>query len=135
MGTLRISKKIKSILLSLTGNPDEEIRFEAFEALWEYTGEDVLHPVVARLKDDNELVRMTAAESLSNLRDKDGMEHLVNALTDENEIVRRDAEEGLGKLGDTSTIPVLQAFLQNETAAPPKLVSMLASIFWVLNSA
>lgn len=121
LGTLPISEKIKSILLTLTGNPDEEIRFKALEALWGYTGDDVLNALVKRLKDDDELVRISAVEALGEMRDSRGKQHLIDALTDVEEIVRREAAEGLGELGDASVIPVLQAFLQNETSSTAKV--------------
>ncbi|MGB6406425.1 MAG: HEAT repeat domain-containing protein [Planococcus donghaensis] len=41
LGILPISEKIKSILVPLTENLEEEIRFKALEALWGYTGDDV----------------------------------------------------------------------------------------------
>lgn len=121
LGTLPISEKIKSILLPLTENLDEEIRFKALEALCGYTGDDVLNAVVKRLKDDNELVRISAVEALGEMRDYRGKQHLIDALTDVEEIVRREAAEGLGELGDASAIPVLQAFLRNETSSTAKV--------------
>lgn len=121
LGTLPISEKIKSVLLPLTGNSDEEIRCKSLEALWGYAGDDVLNAVVGRLKDNDELVRISAVETLGEMRDSRGRQHLVDALTDEDEIVRREAAEGLGKLGDASAIPVLQAFLQNETSSTAKV--------------
>lgn len=121
LGTLPISEKIKNILLPLTENPDEEIRFKALEALWGYTGDAVLNAVVNRLKDDDELVRISAVEALGEMRDRRGKQHLMDALTDVEEIVRREAAEGLGKLGDASAVPVLQAFLQKETSSAAKV--------------
>lgn len=121
LGTLPFSDKIKSILLPLTENSDEEIRFKALEALWGYTGDDVLNAVINRLKDENELVRISAVEALGEMRDSRGKQHLIDALTDEEEIVRREAAEGLDELGDVSAIPVLQDFLQNETSSTAKV--------------
>ncbi|WP_167549931.1 HEAT repeat domain-containing protein [Planococcus rifietoensis] len=121
LGTLPISEKIQSILLPLTENPDEEIRFKTLEALWGYTGDAVFNAVVNRLKDDDELVRISAVEALGEMRDSRAKQHLIDALTDVEGIVRREAAEGLGKLGDASAVPVLQAFLQNETSSTVKV--------------
>ncbi|WP_211654934.1 HEAT repeat domain-containing protein [Planococcus alpniumensis] len=121
LGTLPISEKIKNTLLPLIANPDEEIRFKTLEALWGYTGDAVLNAVVNRLKDDDELVRISAVEALGEMRDNGGKQHLIDALTDVEEIVRREAAEGLGKLGDASAVPVLEAFLQNETSNTAKV--------------
>lgn len=121
LGESPINEKNKSLLLSLTKNQDELIRYCALEALWGYGGEDVFRAICSRLKDSNDLVRLTAVEALGNLRDIRGEENLIDALSDQNEIVRRNAAEGLGKLGDASAIPILQAFLQNETSSAAKV--------------
>ncbi|MBZ5201850.1 HEAT repeat domain-containing protein [Planomicrobium chinense] len=83
LGTLPISEKIKNILLPLTDNPDEEIRFKTLEALWGYTRDAVLNAVVNRLKDDDELVRISAVEAIGS-----------------NELVRRRIEMALARKND-----------------------------------
>lgn len=121
LGESPINEKNKSLLLSLTENQDELIRYGALEALWGYAGEDVFKAICRRLKDSNDLVRITAVEVLGSLKDMRGEEHLIDALTDENEIVRRNAAEELGMLGSNRALSVLQTYLQNESSTTAKV--------------
>ncbi|WP_238323478.1 HEAT repeat domain-containing protein [Planococcus antarcticus] len=121
LGELPINATIKSTLLPLTEDPDEEIRYLVLEALWGYVGEDVFNAYIRRLKDSDELVRISAIKGLGELRDIRAERYLIESLVDEEEIVRRDAAEGLGKIGATTAIPVLQTQLQQETSSLAKV--------------
>ncbi|WP_042355191.1 HEAT repeat domain-containing protein [Bacillus rubiinfantis] len=121
LGELPKDESIKSILIKLTENPDEEIRFYALESLHGYTGEDVYASVVKRLEDSDELVRISAVEVIVNLKDIKGIEHLCNALTDTDEIVRSYAAEGIGKIGTKTYIPILEKYLSREKSNLSKL--------------
>ncbi len=114
LGELPPNERIERILITLTSNQSELIRYSALEALWGYNGEDVFQAFVDRLKDSNEIVRISAVEALSNLRDIEAGKFLLEALLDEEEIVRREAAIGLGKLEDSSLAPLLQEYLQQE---------------------
>lgn len=121
LGELPVNPMIKSSLLLLTEDPDEEVRYLALEALWGYTGEEVFDAHVRRLKDSDELVRMSAVEGLGELRDARAEKYLVRSLSDEEEIIRRDAAAGLGKIGVQTAIPVLQKHLQQEKSSLAKV--------------
>lgn len=121
LGELPVNPMIKSILLPLTEDPDEEVRYLALEALWGYTGEGVFNAHIRRLNDSDELVRMSAVEGLGELRDARAEKYLVRSLRDEEEIVRRDAAAGLGKIRAATAIPVLQKQLQQEKSSLAKV--------------
>ncbi|WP_142829652.1 HEAT repeat domain-containing protein [Planococcus soli] len=121
LGELPANPMIKSVLLLLTEDPDEEVRYLALESLWGYTGEGVFNAHIRRLKDSDELVRMSAVEGLGELKDARAEKYLVRSLRDEEEIIRRDAAAGLGKIGAATAILVLQKQLQQEKSSLAKV--------------
>lgn len=120
LGELPMDESIKSILIKLTDDLDEEIRYHALESLRGYTGEDVFKAVVRHLKDDHELVRISAVEAIVDLGDTRGVEYLVKALADEEEIIRSYAAEGLGIIGTEASKPMLEKYLSYETSSLAK---------------
>ncbi|MDM5358240.1 HEAT repeat domain-containing protein [Peribacillus sp. ACCC06369] len=121
LGELPNSESIKSILIKLTKNSDEEIRYYALESLKGYAGEDVFEAIVRNLNDSDELVRISAVEAIGDLNDIKGLDHLYKALTDKDEIVRGYAAEGIGKIGKAESITILEKFITSETNSLSKL--------------
>jgi HEAT repeat protein len=121
LGEIPNSGCIKSILIELTENYDDEIRYYALESLKGYDGEDVFEAIVRNLKDSDELVRISVVEAIGDLNEIKGLEHLYEALTDKEEIVRGYAAEGIGKIGKAASIPILEKHLKYETSSLSKL--------------
>lgn len=77
-------------------------------------GEPAVGPLIAALKDKDELVRLPAVAVLMSSGDDRAVHPLIDALKDKEDEVRRVAAMGLGKLGNTKAVKPLTAALKDK---------------------
>ncbi|MBI4743384.1 MAG: HEAT repeat domain-containing protein [Actinobacteria bacterium] len=107
--------RAKNVLIKLTKDVDEEVRYYAVESLESFSGNDVGNAIISKLRDSDELVRIIAAEVLGSLKFKKAIPYLVKVLSDKSEIVRRYSAEAIGMMGNKDLISVLEDKLKKET--------------------
>lgn len=106
--------RIVQPLLKVINDEEAAVRIRVVEALGTRSEEEVVPPIIDRLRHDpNATVRQTAARSLSYMGDKRATEALVHVLlNDDVENVRAQAAEALGNLKDSAALNALmQAML------------------------
>ena len=101
-------------LIRALRHEDEEVRWEAAEALGEIGDERAVEPLIQALRDNNEVVRESAAGALGEIGDSRAVEPLIQALKDEDEDVRYRAAYALGKIGDSRAVEPLMQTLRDE---------------------
>jgi HEAT repeat protein len=85
------------------GNNDSKIRLRAAEVLGELGDKRVVEPLIATLKDSNELVRAAAVKALGKLRDVRVIEPLIATLDDPNQQVRLIVTGVLRNMGEVES--------------------------------
>lgn len=94
-------------LIRALRHEDEEVRWEAADALGEIGDERAVEPLIQALKDEDDDVQWGAAEALGKMGEK-AVEPLIQALKDKN--VRSLATFALGEIGDSRAVePLIQA--------------------------
>lgn len=90
---------------------DEDVRWNAAEALGNIMSEAAVQLLLDALKDENEDVRSNAASALGKIGSEKAVQPLIDALKDENEDVRKESAEALG-------------YIESERAVQPLIDSL-----------
>jgi len=93
---------------------DEDIRWNAAEALGNIRSEAAVQLLIDALKDEDEDVRSNAANALGKTGSKKAVQPLIDVLKDENEDVRKEAAEALGYIESEKAVQPLIDALRDE---------------------
>lgn len=93
---------------------DEDVRWNAAEALGNIRSETAVQLLLDALKDENEDVRSNAANALGKTGSKKVVKPLIDVLEDENEDVRKEAAEALGYIESERAVQPLIDALRDE---------------------
>lgn len=93
---------------------DEDVRWNAAEALGNIRSEAAVQLLFDALKNEDEDVRSNAANALGKTGSKKAVKPLIDALKDENEYVRKEAAEALGYIESERAVQPLIDALRDE---------------------
>lgn len=113
-------------ILTLSTDPDEEVRMRAIERFVEFPKADVHDRAVQALQDTDQFVRIEALESLGFWADKSDYKSIVKRVDDDEELVRCAAADALGNIGNTDALRILE--LRSVSGAERERVSIFAAI-------
>jgi hypothetical protein len=95
------------------GDSDEDVRWQAVEALVKIGNPEVIPTLITALGDSDKYVRREAVEALGEIGTPEAVSGLITALEDSDEDVRRKAAEALGEIGTPEAVSGLITALED----------------------
>ena len=129
-GSIGDAQAVEALIAMLKEEDEEYVHVprKAESALY-HIGVPAVGPLIAALKDENEIVRSHVVEALAPIRDIRAIEPLIDALEDDYVDVRRTAAWGLGEIGDSLAVePLIGLLKDNHERVAKKAADSLGKI-------